>query len=391
MALPLSCNQENRPGIAGKSVAEHSDHEDELPSGNNAETIAEGETDHLHEGEEADTHEEHMEDHTLYKIVPQPFSTVYKTSGMIMVDTKDEIAITANSPGIVRFEDHFLLPGVKVNSGSRLFTITGDNLTENNTSVNFAKVEADFLEARANLKRAESLIVDRLITEGDYLAAQNNFAKISAEYEAFKKSSGIDGASVKAPSNGFIKEVFIREGEVAAPGDMLAIMIIEHKMVLKAEIAPIDRDIIGNLSGARFKPAYSEVVYSTNDMNGSRISYGRSTGENSFYIPVYFRFDFSEDLIPGTFVDVWLQGEEVENALIIPNSAIMEEYGKYYVFVESEEGIFEKRYFAAGESNGSFTRVAAGLHEGENIVSEGAYQVKMSMMTALPSAHNHNH
>ena len=69
----------------------------------------------------------------------------------------------------------------------------------------------------------------------------------------------------------------------------------------------------------------------------------------------------------------------------------MEEYGKYYVFVESEEGVFEKRYFIPGQSDGSFTRVTAGLHEGENVVSEGAYQVKMSMMTSLPSAHNHNH
>ena len=69
----------------------------------------------------------------------------------------------------------------------------------------------------------------------------------------------------------------------------------------------------------------------------------------------------------------------------------MEEYGKYYLFIEKDNGEFEKRHITPGRSDGKVTEVLEGLHTGEDIVVTGAYQVKMSMMTSIPNTHDHNH
>lgn len=335
--ISQSCN--NRTGSSDNylheelqdnlAVTDHDDHEHPGEA-----VTEEAEQDHSDAEVTGDHEDEHAEDHVIYTLSRQSFNLVYETSGMIMVDSKDEIAITAKSHGIARYEDHFLFPGVKVQAGTVLFSITGDNLTENNTSVNFSRVEADYLEAKSNFERASVLIEERLITQESYLSVESDYRKIKAEYDAFGAASGRDGSKVKAPAEGYIEEVYITEGANVKPGDILASMIIKHNMVLKAEVAPSDRNIISEISGANFKPPYSESIYSSAELNGKWISYGISTGENSFYIPLFFRFDYTDELIPGTYTDVWLLGREREDVLLVPNSAILEEYGKFYVFVE---------------------------------------------------------
>jgi multidrug efflux pump subunit AcrA (membrane-fusion protein) len=54
--------------------------------------------------------------------------------------------------------------------------------------------------------------------------------------------------------------------------------------------------------------------------------------------------NYDPDLIEGTFAEVYLIGKEIKDAIVVPNSALLEEYGKLYVFVENSDGDFIKRY-----------------------------------------------
>jgi multidrug efflux pump subunit AcrA (membrane-fusion protein) len=124
-------------------------------------------------------------------------------------------------------------------------------------------------------------------------------------------------------------------------------------------------------------------------MNGEKISFGKSTGENSFYIPVYFRMSYNPDLIEGTFAEVYLIGKEINEALIVPNSSLLEEYGKFYLYVEDPDGDFIKTYIVPGYTNGEYTQVLTGLTENDVIVTTGVYQIKLSQMSAGAPSHNH--
>lgn len=350
------------------------------------------ETVNNHQHTEQAEHETHSDgDHTIMKVEKQKFRFMHKTSGQIITDKKDEIIITATGNGIVRFINHSLLPGVEISSGQHLFGIFGENLTEGNTSINYINVQAEFETAKSNYSRAKKLIGDKLITSEHFLSVKKEFIKAEALYNVYKQNLNTGGSVVSAPYDCYIKDIYVAEGQKVEPGDKLASVIIENRLILKADVAPSDLDILKLVEEASFITSYSTKIYSTGEMNGSKISFGKSTGKNSFYIPVYFRIDYDPELIPGTFAEVWLLGPETNELITIPNSAIMEEYGKYYLFIEKVSGEFEKRYIIPGRSDGEVTEILKGLHAGEDIVATGAYQVKMSMMTSIPNTHDHNH
>jgi multidrug efflux pump subunit AcrA (membrane-fusion protein) len=69
----------------------------------------------------------------------------------------------------------------------------------------------------------------------------------------------------------------------------------------------------------------------------------------------------------------------------------MQDYNLYYVYVEIAGESFEKRPVRLGVDDGFQVQVLSGLAEGEWVVTEGAYQIKMASMSSTIPAHGHEH
>ena len=54
-------------------------------------------------------------------------------------------------------------------------------------------------------------------------------------------------------------------------------------------------------------------------------------------IPVTFEFDNKGDVIPGSFVEVFLLSSPMENVLSLPHSALTEEQGSFFVYLQLDE------------------------------------------------------
>ncbi|HLN21814.1 MAG TPA: efflux RND transporter periplasmic adaptor subunit [Bacteroidales bacterium] len=363
---------------------------------NNSSTESTGtEENELHqEAESNDTSAGHSHDSTEYSLMTirkEPFSFSIKTGGRIMVDSKDIVIITAKTSGIVSMVNDYLFPGVKIGKGDIMFTISGSQLAEGNTELTLRQVKADLDEASANYERAKKLIADKIITEENFLSVKNNYDKLLNEYENLSSTSGSNGNVVSSPGAGYIKELFVVEGQKVEPGQELASIVSEHNLVLRADISPDKLSIIPSVESANFTVGYSKRLYKISEMNGRKISHGKSTGESSFYVPVYFRMDFMPELIDGTFAEVYLIGKEAVNAITVPDDALLEEYGKLFVYVADDDGEFLKRYVETGNGDGEKTMIISGLEEGEKIVSSGAYHIKISQTSTAVPSHNHNH
>lgn len=348
----------------------------------------------LHEGESSEEAAATTPDtgsYSLMSVKKQPFSFILRTGGRISVDSRDIVIITAKSSGLVKMQDDYLFPGIRVAKGDVLFTISGEQLAEGNTELNFRQVKADLDRATANYERAKKLITDKIITEEDFLTAKNEYEKLLNSYDNLYATAGKNGNVVTTGTNGYLKEIFVTEGQKVSPGDQLASIVMEHNLVLKADVSPDNIDILPTISDANFKVGYSNKVYNIRAMNGRKISQGRSTGANSYYIPLFFRMDNLPELIDGTFAEVYLIGSEISDAIAVPNTSLMEEFGKIYVFVADDDGDFLKRYIETGYTDGVRTLVLSGLEENEKIVATGTYRVKLSLMTGSAPAHNHNH
>lgn len=380
----------------------HDDQTSQATTDDGTHTHADGET-HSHEAPAetattpaAQAQDDHTEEegavpeHTVITTARQEFSYIIRAGGTILPDSKDIINVTAKTSGIVRLNDHFLFPGVKVTKGTPLFTISGDELTSDNTEIDLKNAKSDYEISKEAFQRAERLIASQLITMDKFLEAKNNFEKAEVRYNNLRSAFGTNGNVVVAPANGYINEVFITEGTKVSSGEAMISVIIEHNLVLQADVSPEHIARLGEVKQASFRLTYGDKVYDTREMDGKLISYARNTGSNTYYIPLFFRINFLPEIIPGTYAEVYLKGSPKEGCIVIPNTSILEEYGKYFVFVEDADHHFVKRYITKGMTDGTDTEVLTGLAEKEIVVATGAYAIKMSQMsTTAPDTHKH--
>lgn len=372
------------------------DHTHEEAAGHTHEHEDEHEHEHEHEEQEelAEVDDDHdhgdIPDHTIIITKKEPFSFVIRAGGTILPDSKDIINVTSKASGIVRLTDHFLFPGMKVRRGTPLFVITGDELTIDNTEVALLEAASDYERTKTQYERASRLIQDKLITMDHYLETRNEFEKAEIRYNNLKSGFSANGSIVTAPYDGYINQVYITEGSKVSAGETLLSVIVEHNLVLRADVSPAHLSRLNEINHASFRMVYSDRLYQTSELNGRKISHARSMAGNDYYIPVFFRLDFVPEIIPGTYVDIYLSGSPDRECITVPNSAILEEFGRYYVFVEDEDHHFIKRFIEKGMTNGTLTEVLAGLSENEVVVATGAYAIKMSQMTtAVPHSHSH--
>jgi membrane fusion protein (multidrug efflux system) len=81
-------------------------------------------------------------------------------------------------------------------------------------------------------------------------------------------------------------------------------------------------------------------------------------------------------LVDGEFVTVILEGAEPVMALGIPRSAILTDQQGNYVYVVDAEKHAQQRRVTLGQSSAGTAVILTGLHEGEEVITEGLQRVR---------------
>ena len=81
------------------------------------------------------------------------------------------------------------------------------------------------------------------------------------------------------------------------------------------------------------------------------------------------------ELIPGSLLEVTLSFNE-RNSLGVPDTSIMLEGDKTYVYKVSEENIINKTEVLIGLRDNAYVEILSGLNEGDDIVAEGLKKVR---------------
>lgn len=320
------------------------------------------------------------------------FYQILKTSGQIMSAPGDEVQISATMSGIVTVSNPNLVEGFSVNAGQILFNISGKNLTENNASTRLIEAKAILENAKAEYERAEKLIVDKIISQKEYLQAKLAYEQANLNYRTFAEGMSGGGKSIDTPMKGFIKNLLIQSGQYVDMGQTLAIVTQNKRLILRADVSQRYLPMIKSIETANFTTPYDNKTYDLKDLNGKLISVGRNSGENSYYTPVNFDFDNKGRIIEGSFVEVYLKSFPVNDAIVLPVSALIEEQGHFFVFVALEhEGEYVKKEVRIGASDGINRQILQGLNEGDRVVTQGAYAVKLASMSNAMPEHSHQH
>ena len=197
------------------------------------------------------------------------------------------------------------------------------------------------------------------------------------------------GVAVSAPMGGYIKNLLVKEGDYVSVGQPLATVTQNNRLFLRADVSERYYKYLNNITSANFKTPYDNQVYELEALNGKLLSYGKSAG--SFYVPVTFSFDNKGEIIPGSFVEIYLLSKDMENRIVLPVEALTEEQGLYFIYIQQCEESYKKQEVKLGASNGKEVQSLSGVHPCDKVGVKGAYHVKLaSASNALP-AHSHEH
>lgn len=323
------------------------------------------------------------------EVVPETFRQVIKTSGQIVSAQGDETTIVATSNGIVSFTNPSISEGAAIKAGEAIVTISSSNILEGDPVI---KAKIAYETAQKEFQRAGELMKDNLISIKDYEQIQSRYEIAKTVYEAQASNITADGIMITSPINGYIRNRLVSQGEYVSVGQPVASVSKNSRFQLRAEVSENYFKDLKNISDANFKTAYDNRVYKLSELNGRLLSFGKTSGGQSFYIPVTFEFDNSGDIITGSYADVYLLSVPVENVISVPVSAITEEQGMFFVYIQLDDEGYEKQEVTVGQNNGERVQIISGLEEGDKIVTKGAYHIKLAAISSIiPEGHGHSH
>ena len=320
-------------------------------------------------------------------IEPEVFEQVIKTSGQVLAAQGDESVAVATVAGVVSFRGK-VTEGMSVGKGTALVTISSSNIADGDP-VQRARIAYDI--SRKEYERMQALVKNKIVSDKEFAQAEQNYENARISYEALAKNHSAGGQAVTSPISGFVKNILVKEGDYVTIGQPLVSITQNRRLFLRAEVSEKYYPSLRTIGSANFKTPYDNKVYELKELNGRLLSFGKSAGENSFYVPVTFEFDNKGDIIPGSFVEVYLLSSPMENVLSLPRTALTEEQGLFFAYLQLDEEGYKKQEVTLGADNGKSVQVLSGIKAGDRVVTQGAYQVKLASASNAIPAHSHEH
>ena len=310
-------------------------------------------------------------------IKPDNFCETIKVSGKIYPDENQKHTVVATQSGIITFADNINL-GTKVQTGKLIATISANDVSGGDDNIK-AKITLD--NAKREYERLSTLYEDRIVTEKDYLAANEAYQQA---LNAYKPNT----ASATSTIAGAITAIYINNGEYVEVGTPIATISASKYLILKADMPEKYANM--TIADANFKPSYTDSVYSVSKLNGTVFSQP-TVSPIAGYIPVYFKFENNLGLIANSYAEVYLKSDLRNNVIAIPLSALTEEQGDYFVYEKIDAECYVKRLVTIGMSDGYNIEILSGIVPETEIVTKGAVVVKLAANTGAVPGHSHEH
>ena len=267
--------------------------------------------------------------------------------------------------------------------------------------------QSAYLKARARLNvaeqsysRAKFLLEEKVIGEAEAQRRQAELLSIQAEaneardrlkllgmnaeeFDRLEQSREIRSVvQIVAPFAGRVIQRKLTRGEVVETTDNLFVIADLSEVWVVANIPEKDIPFVHTLhaSGGRYADV-SLSAYPDETFKG-RITYvGDVLDPSTRTMQLRLELPNADGrLKPEMFASVRLYSESQADRLAVPEAALQRDQGRTFVFVQHNANEYEFREVEVGESNGTLTSIIAGLHEGEPVVTQGAFVLKSELL-----------
>ena len=317
----------------------------------------------------------------------RPFGDVLVASGIVEIAKAGERIIAAGTKGVITGLGNNLLPGSTVTEGMSLFSIQGNLLADENSEVRYSIAKSNWETSLADFSRTERLYKDKLVTESEYLAARNRYEAALAEYEMLRRNFGPGGQNIKSPVTGTVTNLSVANGEIVEPGQTLLSVSLGEKFIVRAQIRQKYANDLSKIRKVTIVSPSSGELIDQKDDGVSFVGASGTVNPSTGMTEIFFETGKKGSLLPGSVVQLYLSLEGNKESVVVPNSAILEEQGLYFVFVQLTPELFIKREIVKGGTDGTSTEIVRGLLQNERIVTRGPLYVKLAQSSGALDPH----
>lgn len=295
-----------------------------------------------------------------FVITSKKFDENLNLSGTL--EANEEIDIRSEVSGVV--ESINFKEGTKVAKGQVLFRVNDVELR-----AQLSKVKTAQLLASENQRRAKLLLDKQAISQEEYEVSNADYESTKAESDLI--AAQLSKTTVRAPFSGTIGLRSISEGTYVTPATPIARLVNTSQLKLTFAIPEkyVSQMSVGTtltFKTAGSKESHTAKVYAVEPQVdiATRTLKMRAIADNK-----------DEKLFPGTFANVTLPLETVNDALLVPTEALIPIQNGKMIFVQ-ENGKAKEVVVETGARTDSMVRVLSGLKVGDTILTSGVMSLK---------------
>ena len=314
----------------------------------------------------------------------QNFGGAVKVVAKVVATPQDFTTIVATTSGKVQFVGN-VVEGKEVVAGEPLFYLEGGDVTDNDAAVKYAEAESNYLLAKSDYERKKLLFNDMVVSERELEAAEALYKQAEARYKSLNRSFGGGKVTLKAVKNGYIASLLVSNGDYVEPGTPIATVQCNGNYNIVAELPVRFAPQMRNIADVNIVLPTGEA-FSMNSAGGSVVAVG-SAANGCNMLPLTISAGAIDGVVPGSIVTLYITSVSDTKAVVVPRTALVEEMGNFFVFVQNNPISFEKRAVEVGATDGIMVQVLDGVAAGERVVTKGAVSLKLSQGAAALDPH----
>lgn len=291
---------------------------------------------------------------------PQDFDNNLALSGSI--EANESIDVRSEVPGIV--EKIYFSEGTNVTKGQILFQVNDVELR-----AQLSKAKTAQTLAGENERRAKLLLEKEAISKEEYDIASADFKSAKAESQLIQAQLG--KTSVRAPFSGKIGLRAISPGTYVTAETVVAKLVNSSEVKITFSVPEkyasemkLNSQITFTIAGSQDK--FSAKIYAIEPEIAvdTRTLRMRALAQNP-----------NGKLLPGTFANVALPLQKIENAIVIPTEAVVPVQDGKVVYVSNGGKAKETKVETATRTDAEIL-VLSGLKAGDTVITTGVMTLK---------------
>jgi membrane fusion protein (multidrug efflux system) len=324
-------------------------------------------------------------------IAPQKLALTTELPGR--VEALRVAQVRARVPGVVL--KRVFAEGSDVKAGDVLFRIDPApyQAAYESASAALSKAEANLTQANLKEQRYKPLVATNAISKQEYddaVAGQKQAAADVANAKAAQTNARLNlgYATVTAPISGRIGRAMVTEGALVGQGEATQLALIQQMDPVyvtltqsSAELLRL-RDALAKGQLKKVDNGHAKVTVTTEDgrpypLPGKLLFSDLSVDESTGAITLRAEFPNPDrTLLPGTFVRARLEQAVDENAIVIPQQAVIRTLNGATVMVVGQDNKVAVRQVKADNSQGDSWIVTSGLKPGDRVIVDGVQKAK---------------